>query len=157
MFRLGQIDVGSRGVWTQRLEANGNDLDTLGMQFCAKSLPPGQVIGAASIGRPRYEHYLLATQRAEIEFRAVEIGENQFWRLGGGQHSPAQTRWSESREIWRVTDDRHSKFARYCSDVDASSLRPHVQGHAHVTATRTFRPNRPSRTAFKLLCRHVRC
>ena len=50
MLGLCQIDIGSRRFGAHRLEAHSHDFQSLGMEFGAKGLPPGQVIGAASIG-----------------------------------------------------------------------------------------------------------
>ena len=46
-------------IGTAHLKTYRDDLDALVRQFAAQCLPPGQVVAAASIGRPRGDDHLL--------------------------------------------------------------------------------------------------
>ncbi len=50
MLRVGALDVRACRVGACRIQTHGHDLDALGMELAAEGLPPGQVVGAASIG-----------------------------------------------------------------------------------------------------------
>jgi hypothetical protein len=49
------------------------------VQFRAEFLPPGQVEGATSVGRPRDDDDLLPAERRQTELVAVEIGQAAEW------------------------------------------------------------------------------
>ena len=88
----------ARGIGPQRVETHRHDLYALGMQLFAQCLPPGQVVGAASVGGPGHQRDLLASQRGEVEWLAIEIREGQLDVFGGWQRSLAQGCGSERGE-----------------------------------------------------------
>ena len=145
VFRRRALDVGAGGLVAHRVETRRHDLDALGMQLLAQGLPPGQVIGAASVGGPGDQDDLLAAERREIERTTLEIGEHEVRRRRGGEGKAAEGRRSQRRQCVGVSDDRHPqpiRNARYVHSVVADGVAG--QGYADVSPARTLGRERPS-------------
>ncbi len=89
------------------------------MKLIAQSLPPGQIKGTASIGRPGDDHNLLASQRREPKFFAVEIVENQLRRDGTHQCPVAQRLWPQCpKPSLFVVDGRHAQSLSGAAQIE---------------------------------------
>jgi hypothetical protein len=86
----GRLDVRPGSLRARQLQGDGDDLEAEGVKLRTQCLPPGQVEGAALVGRPGDEHDLLPAQGREPELVAVDVAEHQVRSLGADQRPVTQ-------------------------------------------------------------------
>jgi hypothetical protein len=117
------------------------------MQFAAKGLPHGQVVAAASIGRPGNEHNLFAPQRRKTELVPVNVVEYQLGSLGAEKGTPIERLRAYGPQAVRcVVHHFHSEAI-----CRVGQREPIGQGNAHVTFTCAFGFHVPTGTYSKVV------
>jgi len=85
-----RLDVLPRGLGPAQFEGDRDDLKALWMELAPQCLPPGQVEGAASVGRPRDDDDLLPTQRRQTERGPGQIVEDKLGCVRADQSAVTQ-------------------------------------------------------------------
>lgn len=75
MSRLRGLDEGTAAFRSQGIQADGNDLHALRIEFISQFPPHGQITGAASVRCPGVNDDFLTGETGKMEDVAVEIGQ----------------------------------------------------------------------------------